>query len=215
MLRRGGTLSLRSWLVWPLSLAAFLALALARPGVAQTSRPAHGLEVGCREEGASAARRASRPRGDESWTSVADGVNDTVFALAILGADLYVGGQFQEMSDETGTTEVDFIAKWNGKTVKVSGQVGAVCQKKGCWMTLGTGEPGGKSVRISFKDYGFFIPVNSQGADARVEGVLAVKTISAGDVAHLESEGGSFPNKLPDGTAREVRIVATGVELKK
>ncbi|MFN8498407.1 MAG: hypothetical protein U0641_11180 [Anaerolineae bacterium] len=107
---------MRRWLVWPLSLAAFLALALARPGVAQTSRPAHGLEVGCREEGASAARRASRPRGDESWTSVADGVNDTVFALAILGADLYVGGQFQEMSDETGTTEVDFIAKWNGKT---------------------------------------------------------------------------------------------------
>ncbi len=33
------------------------------------------------------------------------------------------------------------------------------------------------------------------------------------EVAHLEGEGGRFPGKLPDGSAREVRIVANGVAL--
>ena len=31
----------------------------------------------------------------------------------------------------------------------------------------------------------------------------------------MESEGGRFPNKNPDGTATELRIVASGVELQR
>ena len=68
-------------------------------------------------------------------------------------------------------------------------------------------------MHITFKDYGFFVPLNSQGSDARVEGQIDVKTIPATEVAHLEGEGGHFPAKLPDGSAREVRIVASGVAL--
>jgi hypothetical protein len=104
----------------------------------------------------------------------------------------------------------------SGKTVLVEGKVRAACTRRGCWMELSPGmEKGGPGCRVTFKDYGFFVPTDSQGADARVEGVVAVRTVPAGDVAHYESEGGSFPGKQPDGTAREVRIVATGVELRK
>lgn len=107
---------MRSWMVWPLILAGVMAVALARPAWARGPRPTGGLDVGCREEGAAGAlRRAPGRAHDENWTSVADGVNDTVFALATSGPGLYVGGQFEEMTDDTGTTEVDFIAKWNGK----------------------------------------------------------------------------------------------------
>src|SRR5438067_3358397 len=53
--------------------------------------------------------------------------------------------------------------KYDDRDVKITGQVGAVCQKKGCWMTLRSGEPGAPGVRESFKDYGSFVPAGSLG----------------------------------------------------
>ena len=67
--------------------------------------------------------------------------------------------------------------------------------------------------RVTFQDYGFFVPLDSAGSTARVQGAVAVRTVPAGEVAHLEGEGAQFPGKQPDGSAREVRMVATGVEL--
>ena len=78
---------------------------------------------------------------------------------------------------------------------------------KGCWMQL---EPG---VRVTFKDYGFFVPLDSAGSTARVEGTVQVRVVPGPEVQHLESEGAKFASKEPDGTAREIRMVATGVEL--
>ena len=103
-----------------------------------------------------------------------------------------------------------------GKPVLVDGKVRANCTNKGCWMELAADlDPSAPGCRVTFKDYGFFVPVNSKGASARVEGQLALKTIPASEVAHLEGEGGHFPRKLADGSVREVRIVASGVELTR
>lgn len=101
-----------------------------------------------------------------------------------------------------------------GKTVIVEGAVRQACTKKGCWMELATA-PTGEALgcRVTFKDYGFFVPLDSAGAKARVQGVIEVRTVPADQVKHLEGEGAQFTNKLPDGSAKEVRIVATGVEM--
>jgi hypothetical protein len=105
--------------------------------------------------------------------------------------------------------------RFANQPVLVSGTVRAACARKGCWMELAPSmdktTPG---CRITFKDYGFFVPTDSQGATARVEGVAEVRTIPADEVAHLASEGASF-KPAADGTARELRIVATGVELSR
>jgi len=69
--------------------------------------------------------------------------------------------------------------------------------------------------RVTFKDYGFFVPTDSAGADAKVQGVLGVNSLPAERVAHLESEGGQFPNKNADGSVDELRLVATSVELQR
>ena len=66
---------------------------------------------------------------------------------------------------------------------------------------------------MTFKDYGFFVPTNSAGSRARVQGTFELATVSAPRVRHLEQEGAAFASKQPDGTARELRLVATGVEL--
>jgi hypothetical protein len=68
---------------------------------------------------------------------------------------------------------------------------------------------------VTFKDYGFFVPLDSSGARARVQGIVEVKTVAPGEVQHLEAEGARFAGKQTDGSARELRIVATGVELTR
>jgi hypothetical protein len=104
--------------------------------------------------------------------------------------------------------------KLGDKTVMVEGHVRKACTRKGCWMELAeSAEPNAQGLRVTFKDYGFFVPLDSAGSRARIQGVVKVKVVSKGDVAHLESEGAKFTSKAPDGTAREVQFVATGVEM--
>jgi hypothetical protein len=74
---------------------------------------------------------------------------------------------------------------------------------------------GVSSCRVTFEDYGFFVPTDSAGSRARLEGVMNVRRLEPGLVSHLEAEGASFPKKDPDGSAEEARFVATGVELSR
>lgn len=76
-------------------------------------------------------------------------------------------------------------------------------------------DPKTPGCRVTFKDYGFFVPTDSAGSHARVEGVVHVATVPAERVAHLESEGAHFESKASDGTAREVQLVASGAELRR
>jgi hypothetical protein len=106
--------------------------------------------------------------------------------------------------------------RYQNQTVTVEGKVRRNCTAKGCWMELAEGlEKSLPGCRVTFKDYGFFVPTNSAGSTAKVQGVVHSKLVGTSEVEHLEREGAVFPNKLPDGRAREVRLVATGVELQR
>ena len=98
----------------------------------------------------------------------------------------------------------------DGKTVLVEGVVRRACSQMGCWMELAPTE-GGTGVRVTFKDYGFFVPTDSAGAKARVQGTVKVAELSAAQAEHLRAEGGS----MSAGAQREVRLLATGVELRR
>jgi hypothetical protein len=100
-----------------------------------------------------------------------------------------------------------------GKTVRVEGVVRKACEKKGCWMELAEGAKGA-GVRVTFKDYGFFVPLDSAGASARVEGLVKVSELSDAMAKHYESEGAIVPRGA-DGKPREVQLVASGVELRR
>ena len=106
--------------------------------------------------------------------------------------------------------------QFEGKTVTVQGDVRRVCKKMGCWMELATEKsetaPG---CRVFFGAHQFFVPKDSDGSHARVQGEVQVKQVQADFVEHLEQEGASFKAKNADGTADEVRLVASGVELTR
>ncbi|HEX6159250.1 MAG TPA: DUF4920 domain-containing protein [Thermoanaerobaculia bacterium] len=97
--------------------------------------------------------------------------------------------------------------------VVIEGIVQTACQNKGCWMQIAP-EAGQAGMRVTFKDYAFFVPKDSKGMAAKMEGVVTVKTLSKEDAEHLEGEGAKL-NRNADGTAREISFVASGVELTK
>jgi hypothetical protein len=113
-------------------------------------------------------------------------------------------------ADAKSVTVADVLAKpdaYAKQPVVVEGVVSTVCTNMGCWMQLDT-------VRVTFKDYGFFVPTDSKGFQARALGVAKVRTISKDEADHLEGEGAKL-DRGADGTAKEVSFVASGVELRK
>jgi hypothetical protein len=96
--------------------------------------------------------------------------------------------------------------------VVVEGVIKQNCENKGCWMVLAPAMDK-DGVRVTFKDYAFFIPLDSKGMKARAEGVTAIKTLSKKEADHLEGEGAKLKRNA-DGTANEISFVASGVELR-
>ena len=103
-----------------------------------------------------------------------------------------------------------------GKNVKVSGTVDAVCAKKGCWFVV-KGDKPEQTIRITAKDYGFFVPKAAKGQAAVVEGLLEVKTLDQATAQHYEDErplaAGEQRKKITGDTV-ELSIVAAALELK-
>lgn len=100
--------------------------------------------------------------------------------------------------------------KFADQEVLVRGQATAVCQAKGCWMTL-AGEDGKARARVTFKNYGFFVPKDAKGMSARMAGQVKVKFLSEGERAHLAEDGRVDVSEIPKA---ELRIIASGIELR-
>ena len=105
------------------------------------------------------------------------------------------------------------LSKYAGKTVRIEGVVVRSCKTEGCWAEVAENSDS-KSVRVKMKDHAFFIPLQSAGAKARVEGEFKVKTLTKAMVDHMiEEDGAKFDNRNADGTVTEVSFEATGIEL--
>ncbi len=101
--------------------------------------------------------------------------------------------------------------KANGYTGKVTGVVTSVCQNKGCWMTLDTGN--GKSVMVTFKDYGFFVPKDITGKTVVMDGKAELRTVSIDEQKHLAGDAGKSQSEIDKITTskQELRFEADGV----
>ncbi len=101
------------------------------------------------------------------------------------------------------------------KKLVTNAVVRAACQKRGCWMEVrDPDDRASAGLTVRFKNYGFFVPLNSRSADVRMEGEVSVTRMTAGQVAELEAEGGTIANKEADGSAIVVQFTASGVEMR-
>jgi len=94
-------------------------------------------------------------------------------------------------------------------SVRVSGQIEKVCQKKGCWLVVKDGEV---EARVTMKDHAFTVPVDSKGKPAQVEGLLKVRVFSEAQAKHLAEDGGEDPSKIT-GEKKEYVLTATSIEI--
>lgn len=114
------------------------------------------------------------------------------------------------------TPIADVISKsdqFDGKPVKVSGTVTQVCQAKGCWFEVAAG-PKERGVRIKSADYSIFVPKDSAGRQAVVEGTFKVTTLTEAQAKHLADDAakaGAKPSEVK-GPVKEFQLAATAVE---
>lgn len=95
----------------------------------------------------------------------------------------------------------------SASTVLVSGEVEAVCKKKGCWMVI---KDGTESARVLMKDRAFAVPMDCRGKQVRIEGTLASRTFTEKQVKHLAKDGGGNPDAV-SGERTEHVLTATGI----
>ncbi len=70
--------------------------------------------------------------------------------------------------------------------MKIEGKVVDVCKKKGCWITLETAD--GNGMRVTFKDYAFFMPMDIVGKSVVLDGIAKKQTISAETLRHYAED---------------------------
>jgi len=97
-----------------------------------------------------------------------------------------------------------------GRTVQVETRIAQVCQKKGCFFVA---QEGRAVARVSFKDYGFFVPSDSAGKRVRLAGVLQRQNVSAGDATHMNEDLGESEETLRAGP--NFAIVASSVRIPR
>lgn len=101
--------------------------------------------------------------------------------------------------------------RYHGTELVIEGTVNEVCLRKGCWMTLAAGE---REMRVTFKDYGFFVPTDCAGATVRAEGVFTVGETSAELARHyLHDVGKVAEAEAILAPVKSYTFVASGVEL--
>ncbi len=154
---------------------------------------------------------ACEPQKNESETQEAEATEmvtndgwapygDTIDIENVMTAD-----EMMVMVDESGMA-----------TTKLEGTIEEACQKKGCWMKVkvdGMDDP----IRVTFKDYGFFVPLNSAGNSVVMEGVVKLDTTGIDVLKHYAEDAGKSQEEIDAITEPEINLAfeATGVKIKE
>lgn len=99
--------------------------------------------------------------------------------------------------------------------VKFKSKINAVCQKKGCWMSMAL--PGGKESFVKFKGYEFFVPLNAAEQEAIVSGKAFVSETSVAALRHYAKDGGESEEAIAKITEPKIeyKFIADGVLISR
>ncbi len=124
----------------------------------------------------------------------------------------------EKISDENAldvSVLVEKLADVDSLECTVTGKISSTCTKKGCWMTIIM--PEGDEMRVTFKDYGFFVPVSGQeGKTAVMRGKAQVSTTSVKMLRHFAEDAGKSEEEILKITEpiTDIAFEADGVLIK-
>jgi hypothetical protein len=107
------------------------------------------------------------------------------------------------------------MSKVDSIPAKVIGAVGTVCQAKGCWMDIVSNSEGNEPMKVTFLDYGFFVPKDIAGRTVVMEGYAYRTVTSVDELRHYAEDEGLSKEEIEKITEpqQELRFLATGVLL--
>ena len=114
--------------------------------------------------------------------------------LAFVAPPRYFGKRIQETGAVSPAEVVARLQKADTVAIKVAGPVKAVCQKKGCWMTMDMGA--GATMQVRFKDYAFFVPKDIAGATVVAEGIAYKEVQSVEELRHYAEDAGKSKEEV-------------------
>jgi Domain of unknown function (DUF4920) len=135
-------------------------------------------------------------------------------SVAFLPARRYFGQKIKEKNPIVSTQLIQRMGSTDSLYTQVKGPIRGVCQKKGCWMTVDIGN--NQTMRVTFKDYGFFVPLESTGNIALMEGFAKRTTTTVAQLRHYAEDAKKSKAEVDAITEDQVAVTfeAVGVILE-
>lgn len=104
------------------------------------------------------------------------------------------------------------VAGKDSVSLTLKGTIEQTCAKKGCWMTVIDEQ--GVATRVTFKNYGFFVPTaGAEGKEVVFSGVAKKKITDVSTLRHFAEDAGKSKAEIEAITEpkEEIEFVASGV----
>ncbi|MEP2023817.1 MAG: DUF4920 domain-containing protein [Reichenbachiella sp.] len=106
----------------------------------------------------------------------------------------------------------NIMANSDSVITTLNGTIEKTCAVKGCWMQLQTSD--GNTLRVTFKDYGFFVPKSGvENKKATINGYCVKQLTSVEELRHYAQDAGESEEIIASITEAktEYSFVASGV----
>ncbi len=141
----------------------------------------------------------------------------TMISSLSLGAqtdktESFYGETFKMSQERESVPEIHNALKTKKQVnTQLTGTIKEVCQVKGCWMKVEL--ENSEEVFVRFKDYGFFVPTDSENNKVVLNGAVFHETVSVEDQKHYAKDRGDSPEKIAKITTpiKQLRFEADGV----
>lgn len=122
------------------------------------------------------------------------------------------GQTFDQSTAEDISNLSSLMSESDSIAVTLVGTIEKTCAVKGCWMQLQNGNE--NTLRVTFKDYGFFVPkAGAEGKKTTIQGYCVKQETSVEDLRHYAQDAGESPDYIASITQpkTEYNFVASGV----
>ena len=122
------------------------------------------------------------------------------------------GEKFEQMEVKSATNLNTLMASSDSIPLVLSGEIEKTCVKKGSWMEIKTNDE--KTIRVTFKDYGFFVPKEGmEGKRTVMNGYCIRKETSVDELKHFAQDAGESEDFIATivEPKTEYSFVASGV----
>ena len=125
-------------------------------------------------------------------------------------------GEYGQPIDIMNALAIDKVAEFkDGEKIQLATTIESTCAMKGCWMEVKDGKGG--TMRVTFKDYGFFVPTEGmEGKETVIEGILEKKTYTVDELRHFAEDAGKSAEEVALITEpkEEFSFIAEGVVIR-